>query len=307
MIFHEIYGSYYHALAAILRIAGEHPITRDEIYGCIHAYCFGESGTTIPDKLKSGEWPLLKENRSVLAHAPRFPTSTLERRWLATILRDPRVRLFLTEEPPTITEAPLWQEEDLLYYDQHHQGDPFTEETYIRNFRAMLSAFRGKKEILIRYQTVKGKPKKITGAVVQVEYSQKDDKFRFRVRPKHNPQPYILNARNILSTTPRNHDIWEYAWLTRAPEEKSVTVEITDERNALNRTMLHFSDLAKTTTAIDEKTYQMNLRYYAEEETEILIRILSFGPFVKVIGPEDMVEKVKARLVKQRGLVISNQ
>lgn len=306
MIFHEIYGSYYHALAAILKVAKDHPITLPEIYQIIHAYCFGESGTIIPDKLKSGEWPLLKGNRSVLTHVPRFPTTTLERRWLAAIFKDPRVQLFLTEETPAITDAPLWREGNIIYYDQHHQGDPFTEKSYIQNFRAMLRARREKKEIVIRYKTVKGKPKTITGKVEKIEYSQKDDKFRFLVRSKMNEKVgYTLNAGNIVSANMKNRQA-ELSVYSIYPEKKKVTVEITDERSALNRTMLHFSDLGKTTEVTGKKTYQMVLRYDPDDEAEILIRLLSFGPFLKVIEPAEMVEKVKARLFKQRGLVSSD-
>ncbi len=306
MIFHEIYGSYYHALAAILKVAKERPISLQEIYGIVHAYCFGESGTTIPDKLKSGEWPLLKANRSVLAHVPRFPTTTLERRWLASVLSDPRVQLFLTEEPPAIADAPLWQEGDVVYYDQHHKGDPFTEKSYIQNFRAMIRALQEEKEIVIRYKTMRGKPKTITGKVEKVEYSQKDDKFRFLVRSKMNVKVgYTLNAGNIVSANVKNREA-ELSIYSITPEDKKVIVEIIDERNTLNRTMLHFSDLAKNTEVTDEDTYQMTLYYQPDDEAEILIRLLAFGPFVKVIAPAEMVEKIKNRLFKQRGLVISD-
>ena len=50
----------------------------------------------------------------------------------------------------------------------------------------------------------------------------------------------------------------------------------------------------------------MTLYYQPDDEAEILIRLLSFGPFLKVIEPAEMVEKVKNRLFKQRGLVISD-
>ena len=39
------------------------------------------------------------------------------------------------------------------------------------------------------------------------------------------------------------------------------------------------------------------------DETEILIRILSFGPVLKVIEPEDMVARIRERLAQQRDLL----
>lgn len=304
MIFNEIYSSYYRVLTEILTSAASRPIATVEIRETIKKYAFLESEQIIPQKLESGDWPLLKNNRSVLTREPQRPASLLERRWLAAILTDPRVQLFLPSDDntPTITAPPLWQESDIVYYDRHLQGDPFQAPSYIRNFRRLLSAVREKKEVAIRYVSRKGRFISCTGTILQVEYSPKDDKFRFLLLSKGHPQ--TLNAGNIQTVTPLDQPAKEDS---RNSEKPSVTVEITDERNALNRAMLHFSDLVKTTKAIDGKTYRMTIQYNPADEVEILIRLLSFGPFVKVIEPEDMVEKVKERLVKQRGLVISNQ
>ena len=76
-------------------------------------------------------------------------------------------------------------------------------------------------------------------------------------------------------------------------------MELTDERNALERAMLHFSDLEKETVRLDWKHYRIRLRYRREDETEILIRILSFGPVLKVLSPETMVRQIRRRLDRQ--------
>ena len=55
-------------------------------------------------------------------------------------------------------------------------------------------------------------------------------------------------------------------------------MDLYDTRNALERAMLHFSDLEKETERIDDKHYRVTLKYRQGDETEILIRILSFGP-----------------------------
>ena len=59
-------------------------------------------------------------------------------------------------------------------------------------------------------------------------------------------------------------------------------------RNALERAMLR-TDLEKETERIDDKHYRITLNYRQGDETEILIRILSFGPVLKVTAPESMV------------------
>ena len=80
---------------------------------------------------------------------------------------------------------------------------------------------------------------------------------------------------------------------------ESITLEITDERNALERAMLQFSYLAKRTERIGEKTFRMTLRYRQEDETELLIKIISFGPLVKVVEPDSFASRIRERIGRQ--------
>ena len=67
--------------------------------------------------------------------------------------------------------------------------------------------------------------------------------------------------------------------------------------------MLHFSDLEKETEKLDDKRYRITLRYRQSDETEILIRVLSFGPVLRVVEPERMVEQIRERLARQTVLL----
>lgn len=79
-------------------------------------------------------------------------------------------------------------------------------------------------------------------------------------------------------------------------------MELTDDRNALERVMLHFSHLDRETERIDDNHYKITLYYEREDETELLIRVLSFGPVLKVIFPDDFIKKLCERLEKQKNL-----
>ena len=61
--------------------------------------------------------------------------------------------------------------------------------------------------------------------------------------------------------------------------------------------------MEKETKKIDSKHYKIKLKYYNEDETEILIRVLSFGPMLKVISPDSFIQQVKTRLEKQKMLL----
>ena len=64
MIFCEIYGNYYKAIATILDAAIDRPISKNEIRAIVEDIAFAESIVTIPDELSNtGEWPLLDNHQ----------------------------------------------------------------------------------------------------------------------------------------------------------------------------------------------------------------------------------------------------
>ena len=67
--------------------------------------------------------------------------------------------------------------------------------------------------------------------------------------------------------------------------------------------MLHFANYEKHTKKLDAEHYECLIYYNQNDETELLIEILSFGPMIKVLGPDDFVEKIKERLKKQERLL----
>ena len=89
------------------------------------------------------------------------------------------------------------------------------------------------------------------------------------------------------------------------PEECTceLTMLLHDERNGLERVLLHFSHFEKETLRLEDKLYQIKLRYDKEDETELLIRVLSFGPVLEVVAPEAFINLVMDRLAKQSWLV----
>lgn len=66
--------------------------------------------------------------------------------------------------------------------------------------------------------------------------------------------------------------------------------------------MLHFSHLEKITERLDEKHYRLQLIYNKSDETEMVIRILSFGPLLRVQEPAGFIELLRHRLRKQLAL-----
>ena len=300
MIFSEFYGSYYKAVSAILAKAVEGKLTERELTRTVLENAFGESLITIPAKLTDGSWPLLtKDFGTQLRHAPHSPLTTLEKQWLKALLLDPRVQLFKPSDAGLEDVEPLFTPNQFVYFDRYSDGDDYADPGYIEHFRTILQAMREKRRLRVRFHGRTGVRQSYICIPYKLEYSSKDDKFRlitgFRGRP------LTINLSRIHSV--QLLDFWEENEY-RTPQERvrTLVMELHDTRNALERAMLHFSDLEKETERLEDGRYRITLRYRQGDETEILIRILSFGPVRKVIEPETMVAQIRERLARQKTL-----
>lgn len=297
MIFSELYSVYYNTVARIIAMAFQPGITERELQQCVVEHAFSESVLTILPALKAGKWPLLQKDLSpVLRHVPVMPLTTLEKRWLKAIMEDSRIKLFGIELPELGGVEPLFTRDDYRIYDQYADGDPFEDETYIRHFRLLLSAMKTGRPVRITMRNRHGREMKLRFYPKGFEYSIKDDKIRVLADGCKFRQ---FNLGRILSCAYYDGD---GPWTEKPPEEqyRELTLLITDERSALERAMLHFAHFEKQAERADGERYILRLKYYESDETELVIRILSFGPYVKVLEPESFVALIKERLILQK-------
>lgn len=296
MIFSELYSAYYNTVARIIETAFKPGVTEKDLQQHVLENAFSESVLTILPALKSGKWPLLKKDLTpVLKHIPTMPLTLLEKQWLKAICEDPRMKLFGVDLPELADVEPLFTRDNYRVFDQYADGDPYEDETYIRNFRLVLNAIREKKPIQITMVNRHGKEAWVRLVPVGLEYSMKDDKIRvIASRCK-------FRTFNLGRITSCEYYTGNGPWRLPPPRENRVelTLEITDERNALERVLLHFAHFEKQCERLEGNRYLLHLKYYEHDETEIVIRILAFGPCVRVTGPENVVEHVKKRLSKQ--------
>lgn len=297
MIFSELYSVYYNTVAKIIEAAFNAETTEEDLQRCVMEEAFSESVLTILPSLKSGKWPLLNEDLSpVLLHKPTMPLTNLEKRWLKAISEDPRVKLFGVNFPELDDVEPLFTRDDYKIYDQYSDGDPYENEDYIRNFRLLLSAIRSERPVQITMVNRNGKKVQTRFYPTGFEYSVKDDKLRILAtgcKFKH------FNLGRVVSCDFYNgNGRWcDKPWVER---QKELTLLITDERNAPERAMLHFAHFEKQAERTDDGRYILRLKYYESDETEIVIRVLSFGPCVKVLEPQSFVNLIKERLISQK-------
>ena len=63
--------------------------------------------------------------------------------------------------------------------------------------------------------------------------------------------------------------------------------------------MLHFAHFEKQAEKLNKNHYLVKIKYAHDDESEMVIRILSFGPMIQVLEPEAFKNLVIEKLEKQ--------
>ena len=299
MIFSELYGAYYNTVAAVLKQAVAHPVSEQEIREIIEKHAFGESVLSIPDALKTERWQLIKKDGTTpIENEPSMPLSMLQKRWLKAIACDPRIQLFGEIDIDFPDVEPLFLPSDVIVFDKYCDGDDYSNETYIANFRLILDAIRNQYPLEISTLNRKGNPLHRVVLPKFLEYSEKDDKFRLITAGSRIGNTInlgrIIRCKLYDKPFERDHE------KCNLPKPRSVIFELTDQRSALERVLLHFAHFKKRAEKISEDRYSITVYYDKEDETEIVIHILSFGPMIQVTAPQHFIDLIKQRLFDQK-------
>lgn len=318
-LFSEVYGCYYEVVAQILRAA---PIGRRELDALVAERGYGESTLQlIPKLLEDAAWPLLEEREgwyhSTLCQPPALPVTALERAWLKALLCDPRLSLFLSDQQldhlrgALANVEPLYRQTDFFYFDRYLDGDDYGDPGYRRRFQAILSALGEGRALHMVYGPPRGKVQTGCHRPLRLEYSAKDDKFRlYTAKLWHGRFQgyYNLNLARVLDVRPcdERYDgpLDLDAWRRRRRCAEPVLLRVTKERNGIERFLVEFSSFEKQ-SEYDEATgtCTVKLWYQRDDETEVLIRLLGFGPVIQVLGPEPFVAQIRERVLRQEDLL----
>lgn len=299
MIFSELYSVYYNTVAEILKAAIDHPLGKNELRRIVEERAFGESILNIEPSLTEGRWQLLKRDGTTpIQSVPSMPLTMIQKRWLKAISLDSRIRLFQDELIEFPDVEPLFTEEDICIFDKYADGDNYRDGAYIKNFRRILDAIRNRYPLSIDVLNRRGHRTCIVLMPEYLEYSEKDDKFRLigsgcRLGRTVNLGRIIrcerYTGKNIIRSNERKRQ-----------RPRSVQFELVDQRNALERVLMHFAHFEKRAEQIGDQRYKVTIYYDKDDETEMVIRILSFGPMVKVTAPVHFINLIRERLIQQK-------
>lgn len=260
-----------------------------------------------------------------------LPLTKMEARWLKTVLEDPLARVFLNEEQITMMletlkvapyEVTSFMMESINYFDRYNLENRFITgkkkisqegrhtEKEISFLKTINQAIANEQILKIVFKNWKGEKIYITCAPIWVEYSRRDDVFRLWYIHKGKNEIRIINIsrmQQVLVQKERKFDKNEQRIKMQELYAKtmiSIKVEFYQgEKNLPDRILTEFSLWKKKCTYnIETQKYTMTLYYSSLDEKEILVRLLSYGPYIKVIADEDnyILAELKERIVTQR-------
>lgn len=310
MLFHEVYGSYYQAVAKILSKAVQGSLTRKDVSRLVQKHAFAESWSNLTESLLNGDWPFLDEELGTeLLYEPQMPLTTLQKRWLKAMLADPRIRLFLDPEDVTGLEdvEPLFRQEDIYFFDRYADGDPYTDPAYIANFRRILRAIEEDRWLEVTRKNRWGEAVTQKIKPMYLEYSPRDDKFRLHSAGDADhiwPGTIQTNLSRILSCS--LSDSTDVPVLIPA-QSRTAELILSDRRGLLDRFMRLFCWLKKVTVPLEEKDgvmrYHVTLYYEKTDEPELVIRLLSMGPDIEILSPDSLRQETLRRVRRQTALL----
>ena len=320
-IFSEIYGTYFRVAAKLL----EKEVTDEKtVRETVQREGFRDSVLFLPQKLIPGseDWGLFRRTsdgrlRRITLNPPVRVLTKLQKMWLKSKLNDPRIRLFMDNE--TLDKLndrladvrPLYTSGHFRITDRFRDSDDYSNADYISHFRAILEAVKSRRIVYIEF--VSGHGKRMSGKFVplKMEYSPKNEKFRVYcclIRNDKVRNNGIINIGRITRVIDtgrifRTQVSMDEYFSSRKCSTPAV-IRVTPERNGVERFMLEFASYEKHTVRdLETGEYTVELWYDQQDETEVLIRLLSFGPVIEILGPQHLREQAKERVKRQAELL----
>lgn len=317
--YNEIYSYYYSTIARLINLAINGELTPEVEEAVLHETNSFSVDLVIDRLHVLNEWFLMNENMTRIDGQSFYetdiqcestrPVTLLEKRWLKSIISDPRIQLFNIDFANQLDDVePLFDENDFVSIGSYADGDNYSDEEYIRIFRMILRAIKEGWALRIKSENSSGviSPSAYTFIPDHLEYSELEDKFSlFGLNPEHHQKNSILRLNRIHSCE-----------LCPLPEVKVVVESEKNElmlllsgehartQNVLERMLIEFSHHDKNVRENEQGDYIISILYSVNDEKEILVQqVMPFAQYIKVIKPDSIREQIADRLFRQSRLL----
>lgn len=263
-----------------------------------------------------------------------LPITKIEVRWLLSVLEDPLAKIFLsTKQIDSIryclARAPFRMEklqiDAINYFDRYNLEDRISmgkkhiaqkgrvNDKDLLHIRTLYEAIIKEQKLHVVYRNWAGQKRYVTCAPLRIEYSRRDDVFRLWHVQNSKSQIRIINIPRIIhieELVDKHFDLKEQREILDKLYDKTMTsIQIEfyqGVKNLPDRILTEFS-LWKKKCVYDssECKFVMTLYYSVLDEKEIMIRLLSYGPYIRIIASDDnyILKEIKARIKTQREIL----
>lgn len=267
-----------------------------------------------------------------------LPFTKIEVRWLMTVMDDSLATIFLSPGQikaikRALEMAPFKAKKlpfnAINYFDRYKREQYFGKDTNSKCSDAQISkkelsclrtlyhAVGVGNKVKVVFKNWAGKKCYVTCSPVWIEYSRRDDVFRFSYIHSSMEKIRTINVPRIISVTElqeKNYDLKSQ----REQFEKILKATMTDikvefyqgTRNLPDRILTEFSLWKKKCVYdVTSRRYTMTLHYSTLDEKEIMIRLLSYGPYIRIVADDDnyVLSELKRRIAKQRDIIRSRE
>lgn len=259
--------------------------------------------------------------QSAFPNMVQRPFINTELRWIRAILEDRRIGLFLQDAEVKDLQKllekyqPLYNIEDVCYFDMYQDGDDFGSELLKGRFSMLCEAIHYRKPLVVTYKaSANGKENSYIVIPLKIEYSHLESKLRLlayntRDAGKGHAQTraYLLSRITKIEEYTGDRSFsddltWEnFSQLCDYPLKVLVPASV--KRNTLERFMIAFSPYKKEVVGYDEEreAYYIKIWYYKDDLKELLCKIRSYGSDIEVlVSPPVEKKKTPRDMITER-------
>jgi len=339
LIFHEMFGTYYYMTADFLsRIfkAGNDALSQEVLdkltVASIHAH-YDKSGESTPELITNeldelclneifgkysndgGFIPRYSFDEGIDIYRDIIPLSTMELRWLKTIIEESRFAAFFqnTDEVDAIKE---FMEENaveieplpaakIVYYDRY-QLSTRGMESENRYLGILAECIRNRIAVNIKYLTRYKKTITDVFYPVVIEYSCRNNNLQLYAWSQKKKKISLINLSRIQELC---QGAPEYNYKAAMDEYKkyreynkrSVEILFYNEKNNADRILTEFAPWDKRCT-LDRirNLFRLNISYQSIDEKDIIIRLMGYGSDIQFSDPShNIAREIQDRIGRQ--------
>lgn len=316
--YNEIYSYYYNVVGKLINNAIKWELTPEKEREILYDNS-SFSDDLILDKLHIfNEWFLMR-NEMIRDGDKHYyetnieceyerPLSILEKRWLKSIVLDPRIQLFDIGLEDKLTDIdPLFEPSDFMAIGMYNDGDDYGNEVYKSHFKTILKAIKEGWGLQIVSENIIGEisTEPYLFMPEHIEYSEVEDKFSvYGYSPNEYGNSIVRVGRIESCRLCARQEQLKF----EQPEKEKLRIILNGHyahtQNVLERILIEFSHYEKSVRENEDGDYLIELKYYRNEEKELtVLRLMPFAQYIRVISPRGIRNEIKKRIENQNKLL----